>query len=54
MKKPNGENTIEKEYKNVVDLVIDAGPKISEPSTIIDFSEGEPVIVRQGKGEIFF
>lgn len=41
-------------YRNEVDLVIDAGPKISEPSTVVDLTEGEPVIIREGKGEIFF
>lgn len=45
---------LEKIYRNEVDLVIDAGPKISEPSTIIDLTEGDPVIIREGKGEIFF
>ena len=45
---------LEKIYRNEVDLVIDAGPKISEPSTIIDLTEGVPVIIREGKGEIFF
>jgi tRNA threonylcarbamoyl adenosine modification protein (Sua5/YciO/YrdC/YwlC family) len=41
-------------YRNEVDLVIDAGPKISEPSTVVDLTEGEPVIIREGKGAIFF
>ena len=45
---------LEKVYRNEVDMVIDAGPKISEPSTVIDLTEGVPVIVRKGKGEIFF
>ncbi len=45
---------LEKMYRNEVDLVIDAGPKVSDPSTVIDFSDGEPVILRQGKGDIFF
>jgi tRNA threonylcarbamoyl adenosine modification protein (Sua5/YciO/YrdC/YwlC family) len=45
---------LEKIYRNEVDLVIDAGPKISEPSTVIDLTEGTPVILREGKGEIFF
>ena len=45
---------LEKVYRNEVDLVIDAGPKISEPSTVIDLSNGSPVIIREGKGEIFF
>ncbi|HOD14637.1 MAG TPA: L-threonylcarbamoyladenylate synthase [Spirochaetota bacterium] len=41
-------------YRNEVDLVIDAGPKISEPSTVVDLTDGVPVIIREGKGEIFF
>jgi tRNA threonylcarbamoyl adenosine modification protein (Sua5/YciO/YrdC/YwlC family) len=45
---------LEKIYRNEVDLVIDAGPKISEPSTVIDLTEGTPVILREGKGELFF
>ncbi|MCI6102271.1 MAG: threonylcarbamoyl-AMP synthase [Bacteroidales bacterium] len=35
-----------------VDLVIDGGICSAEPSTIIDCTDGEPVIVRQGKGEV--
>ncbi len=45
---------LEKMYRNEVDLVIDAGDKISEPSTIIDFSKGEIEIIREGKGDIEF
>lgn len=45
---------LDKIYRHEVDLVIDAGPKVSEPSTIIDLTEGYPVIIREGKGEIFF
>ena len=45
---------LEKIYRNEVDLVIDTGPKISEPSTVIDLTEGVPVVIREGKGEIFF
>ncbi len=45
---------LEKIYRNEVDLVIDAGPRISEPSTVVDLTEGVPVVIRQGKGEIFF
>ena len=45
---------LEKIYRNEVDLVVDAGPKISEPSTVIDVTDGSPVIIRMGKGEIFF
>jgi tRNA threonylcarbamoyl adenosine modification protein (Sua5/YciO/YrdC/YwlC family) len=35
-----------------VDLILDCGPVGSEPSTVIDFSTPEPVIVRQGKGDL--
>jgi tRNA threonylcarbamoyl adenosine modification protein (Sua5/YciO/YrdC/YwlC family) len=45
---------IERQFRSEIDLVIDCGAKISEPSTIVDFSSGEMVIVRKGKGEIFF
>jgi tRNA threonylcarbamoyl adenosine modification protein (Sua5/YciO/YrdC/YwlC family) len=45
---------LEKVSRNEVDLVIDCGPKISHPSTVIDFSEGKVSIVRRGKGELFF
>jgi tRNA threonylcarbamoyl adenosine modification protein (Sua5/YciO/YrdC/YwlC family) len=36
----------------MVDLILDAGPVASEPSTVIDFNAPEPVIIRQGKGDI--
>ncbi|SFZ91766.1 tRNA threonylcarbamoyl adenosine modification protein, Sua5/YciO/YrdC/YwlC family [Flaviramulus basaltis] len=39
-------------WDNLVDLVIDGGYGDNEPSTVIDLSEGEPVIVRQGKGSL--
>lgn len=35
-----------------VDLVVDAGPIFPEPSTIIDYTSGEAVILRTGKGSI--
>ena len=41
---------LDKMYRNQVDLVIDAGPKSSEPSSIVDFSNGEVKILREGKG----
>jgi tRNA threonylcarbamoyl adenosine modification protein (Sua5/YciO/YrdC/YwlC family) len=34
-----------------VDIVIDGGIGGTKPSTIVDFTEGEPVITRQGAGE---
>ncbi len=35
-----------------IDLVLDIGIMISEPSTIVDLTEDEFEITRQGKGEI--
>ncbi|MDH5231404.1 MAG: L-threonylcarbamoyladenylate synthase [Gammaproteobacteria bacterium] len=37
-----------------VDLVIDGGPCGVEPTTVIDLTSGEPVVARQGKGEVNF
>lgn len=39
-------------WDNLVDLVIDGGYGDNEASTIIDFSEGEPFVVREGKGSL--
>lgn len=40
------------EAEGLVDFMIDNGAGGTEPSTIIDCTEGEPEIVRQGKGAI--
>jgi len=45
---------IEKIHRNEVDLVLDAGPRESSPSTVVDFSSGGIEIIREGKGELFF
>ncbi|MDY0089522.1 MAG: L-threonylcarbamoyladenylate synthase [Flavobacteriaceae bacterium] len=39
-------------WQNKVDLVVDGGYGDNSPSTIIDFSEGEPIVIREGKGDI--
>jgi len=39
-------------WQNLVDIVIDGGYGDNQASTIIDLSEGEPVVVREGKGSI--
>jgi tRNA threonylcarbamoyl adenosine modification protein (Sua5/YciO/YrdC/YwlC family) len=39
-------------WDNLVDLVIDGGYGDNEASTIIDFSSGEPEIIREGKGSL--
>ena len=43
---------IHETYKNLVDLVIDGGYGNTEPSTVVDCTDDEPVITRQGKGEL--
>jgi len=43
---------IYEEFKNLVDVVIDGGPGEVHPSTVIDCTGGEPVIVREGIGDV--
>lgn len=43
---------IHEKWDHLVDLVINGGYGGNEPSTIIDLSEEEPVIVREGKGSL--
>jgi tRNA threonylcarbamoyl adenosine modification protein (Sua5/YciO/YrdC/YwlC family) len=44
--------TLEAELGDKVDLVIDGGALAPEPSTVVDFSSGEPVLLREGKGDL--
>lgn len=37
-------------YNGIVDIVVDGGPGDNKPSTIIDCTGLEPLIVREGKG----
>ncbi|GLU44665.1 L-threonylcarbamoyladenylate synthase [Allomuricauda sp. NBRC 101325] len=39
-------------WQNLVDVVIDGGYGGNIASTVIDLSEGEPVVVREGKGDL--
>ncbi|MFN5476732.1 MAG: Sua5/YciO/YrdC/YwlC family protein, partial [Sphingobacteriales bacterium] len=41
-------------FGNQVDIVIDAGIGGMEYSTIVDLTDNEPVITRQGKGHLAF
>jgi tRNA threonylcarbamoyl adenosine modification protein (Sua5/YciO/YrdC/YwlC family) len=41
---------IEEKYGSLVDLVVDGGYGGNNPSTIVDCTSGEAVIIRQGKG----
>lgn len=39
-------------WQNLVDIVIDGGYGDNMASTVIDLSEGEPIVVREGKGSL--
>ncbi len=39
-------------WDNLVDIVIDGGYGDNEASTVIDFSQGKPFVVRKGKGSL--
>ena len=43
--------TIKEELDHVVDAVVDAGDCGMEPSTVVDWSEGYPEVVRVGAGD---
>jgi len=38
-------------FKNQVDIVVNGGPGHAVPSTIIDYTSGEAVMLRKGAGE---
>ena len=48
----NNPDDIEDKLGSSLDLIIDEGPLISEPSTIVDLTGDSPIILREGKGEI--
>ena len=48
----NDPMTIDDIYGAKVDVVIDGGPLAPDPSTIVDFSSGEPELLREGKGPL--
>lgn len=45
---------IHERYENIADVVINGGYGSLDPSTIVDCTGDEPVIVRQGKGELIW
>lgn len=45
---------IEERYENIVDIVVDGGYGGLDASTIVDCTDVEPIIVRQGKGELIW
>ena len=42
---------IYEDYKKLVDVVIDSGPGANTPSTVVDCTQSEPEVIRQGLGE---
>ncbi|HEX5089839.1 MAG TPA: L-threonylcarbamoyladenylate synthase [Nocardioides sp.] len=42
---------VKEELDHAVDLVVDAGETPAEPTTVIDWSEGVPEVLRQGAGD---
>jgi tRNA threonylcarbamoyl adenosine modification protein (Sua5/YciO/YrdC/YwlC family) len=42
---------IKEELDHQVDLVVEAGETIAEPTTVVDWSEGYPAVVRVGAGD---
>lgn len=43
---------VKEELDHQVDIVIEAGETPAEPTTVIDWSEGEPLVTRQGAGDV--
>jgi tRNA threonylcarbamoyl adenosine modification protein (Sua5/YciO/YrdC/YwlC family) len=41
---------IHDKFEKLVDVVIDGGIGGTEPSTVIDFTQGEPSVIREGAG----
>jgi tRNA A37 threonylcarbamoyladenosine synthetase subunit TsaC/SUA5/YrdC len=41
-------------YRNIVELILDAGPLTLQQSTVLDLTGEEPVVVRQGAGDTSF
>ncbi len=43
---------IAERFRYEIDLILDAGVMFNKPSTIVDFSDLEPEILREGSGDI--
>jgi tRNA threonylcarbamoyl adenosine modification protein (Sua5/YciO/YrdC/YwlC family) len=43
---------IDSKLRNALDLVIDGGLSVSEPSSVIDLTEDRPKVLRKGKGDV--
>jgi tRNA threonylcarbamoyl adenosine modification protein (Sua5/YciO/YrdC/YwlC family) len=47
----NDPRQIRSELEYALDLIIDAGPCGIQPTTVIDLSEADPILIRTGKGD---
>ena len=47
----NDTDTIQSRYGKVVDVIVDGGAAVSEPSTVVDVTGEEPEILRSSAGE---
>ena len=43
---------VETNLDDRVDVVVDGGPLVASPSTVVDLSGSEPVLLREGKGDV--
>ena len=43
---------IYEKWKNIVDIVVDGGYGDNEASTVIDLTDEEPIVIREGKGSL--
>ena len=43
--------SIKDRLDHLVDVVLDSGDCGTEPTTVVDYSAGEPVVVRRGAGD---
>jgi tRNA threonylcarbamoyl adenosine modification protein (Sua5/YciO/YrdC/YwlC family) len=43
---------ISEAYGNRLDFVVDAGERLAEPSSVIDLTDNDPVVIRPGKGDL--
>jgi len=48
----NDPDVIAENYHNRVELIIDAGPLHSAPSTVVDLTGEQPEIIREGSGDV--
>jgi tRNA threonylcarbamoyl adenosine modification protein (Sua5/YciO/YrdC/YwlC family) len=48
----NNPAEISEKHKGRLDFVVDGGERLADPSTVIDYTERSPEIIRAGKGDI--